>query len=246
MARSCWLSLGLVVAGCLGGTQPQPVTVEGQLTRAKASAAEAHWPEAQQSAVAFWVARCKHSITSVPDCSSTQLIRGEAELATDAPESALREFSWVLKDGDDASREQAQQGVTRAQTALQKVLEQSAGQSWLMVEQDFDDNHKFGPERAYYTLDGVAFGEVTRRAIFSEREHRVVAKAIAPGHHRLAIEIHWKGQGTFDNYLWSSFTPLEIEAPEGGATIATLEVTYTDGGPSNKSVQESFEAVTLR
>jgi hypothetical protein len=109
-----------------------------------------------------------------------------------------------------------------------------------VVEQDFDDNHKFGPERALYTLDGQNLGQVTRRSTFEEREHRVLAQKIAAGSHRLAVEIHWKGQGTFDNYLWSSFNPAEIEAPAGSLVVASLDVTYSDGGPSNDSVRQYF------
>ena len=183
---------------------------------------------------------------SADDCASAQLIRGGSELATDAPESAILAFDWVLKNGNAAAQEKAQREQSRAKEALKKLLDQRASaMSWIVVEEDFDDNYKFGPERAAYTLDGQPLGEVNGRRQFSLREHRVLAQAIPPGKHRLAVEIHWKGQGTFDNYLWSSFNPVEIEAFEGGAVVAALDVTYTGGGPSNNSVEQRFRIVNL-
>jgi hypothetical protein len=242
---SGWSALGFVLGGCLGGTQAQPVTPEGLLAQAKANAAEARWPEARTAAVAYWVARCKNVIENVTDCANAELVRGDAELATESPETALLAFDWVLKNGDVAAKERAHEGAQRAKEPLQRLLDAQSDSSWLVIEEDFDDNHKFGPERAAYTLDGAPLGEVTRRSTFAEREHRVVAKAVPPGHHQLAVEIHWKGQGTFDSYLWSSFTPIELDTAAASATVATLNVSYNDGGPSNNSVQQVFEIVKL-
>jgi hypothetical protein len=215
------------------------------LEQATASAAQQNWPEARQSASAFWAAQCKNEVKSVTDCNSAQLLRGEADLATGAPETALLAFNWALGHSDPPVRDQALDGSQRAKAALQTLLEEHAGATWLVVEQDFDDNYKFGPERAAYRLDGQPLGEVTLRSTFAEREHRVLAKPIQPGHHALTVEIHWHGQGTFDNYLWDSFTKLELDAPPDGVVLAALDVTYNDGGPSNKSVRYSFRASNL-
>ena len=247
MAKATWVGLAMCGVGCLGGTTAQaPVTPAARLQQAQTSAERSEWPAARESAVAFWVTSCKQSVQSVDDCASAQLVRGEAELATEAPETAFLSFDWVLSHGNAATQAKAQQGRDRAKDALQKLLEQRAvAMTWLVVEQDFDENYKFGPERAAYTLDGRPLGEVTSRRQFGLREHRVLAQPIPAGQHRLAVEIHWKGQGTFDNYLWSSFRPFELEAPEGGAIVVTLDVSYNGGGPSNNSVEQSFRIAKL-
>lgn len=247
MAKLTWVGLAMCVLGCLGATIGQtPVTPAQRLQQAQASAERAEWPEARESAVAFWVGSCKRSMPSADDCASAQLVRGEAALATEAPESAFVSFDWILKNGPAAKHEKAQQGLVRATDALQKLLEQRAqGMTWLVVEQDFEENHKFGPERAAYTLNGQPLGDVTSHGQFSRREHRVLAQPIAAGKHQLAVEIHWQGQGTFSTYLWSSFTPFEFEAVEGAAVVVSLDVTYNGGGPSNSSVEQYFRVSKL-
>ena len=247
MAKAVWVGLAMGAVGCLGGTTAQaPATAVERLEQARASAERAEWPAARESAVAFWVSSCKQAPPSTDDCASAQLVRGEADLATEAPETALLSFDWVLKNGKAPAQEKAQQGLVRAKDALQKLLEQRAvGLTWLVVEQDFDDNHKFGPERATYRIDGQPLGEVLSHGQFAVRQRRVLAQAVPPGPHRLSVEIHWKGQGTFDHYLWSSFTPFEFEAPEGGAVVVSLDVTYNGGGPSNNSVEQSFRVAKL-
>lgn len=247
MTRAVWVGLAVCVVGCLGGTSARrPSTPAEQLQQARVSAERAEWPEAREAALALWVSSCKRSVLSADDCASAQLLRGEAELATELPESALLSFDWVLKHGRAVDQEKAQQGLIRAKDAVRKLLEQrAAGMTWLVVQQDFDENHKFGPERAAYTLDGKPLGETTSHRQFSLREHRVLAQAIPAGEHRLAVEIHWKGLGTFDTYLWSSFTPFEFDAPESGAVVVSLDVKYNGGGPSNNSVQHSFRVDKL-
>ena len=240
-----WLGLALGACGCLGGTQSQAVSPQQALQQAKTDAAEKRWPAARSSASAFWAANCKSSVRSIDDCNSAQLLRGEADLATEAPETALLAFDWAIAHSDPPLRDQALDGSARAKAAIEALLAQHPDATWLVVEQDFDDNYKFGPERAAYTLDGQPLGEVTRRTTFAEREHRVLAQPVAPGHHVLAVEIHWHGQGTFDNYLWSSYTKLELDAPPGGAVVASLDVTYTDGGPSNNSTRQLLHASNL-
>jgi hypothetical protein len=152
----------------------------------------------------------------------------------------------VRKNGNATAQEKAQQEQLRAKDALKKLLDERAtAMAWIVIQEDFDENYKFGPERAAYTLDGQPLGEVDGRRQFALREHRVLAQAIPAGKHRLAVEIHWKGQGTFDNYLWSSFTPVELEAFENGAVVASLDVRYNGGGPSNKSVEQAFRVWNL-
>ena len=240
-----WVVVALGALGCLGGAPAKPATPEGQLQEAKTAAASARWPEAREAAIAYWVKYCRQAPSSPSDCASAQLIRGDAELAGGSPETALLAFKWVLGSGDAAAQQQAEQGIARATSELQKVLDSNVDSTWLVVQQDFDDNHKFGPERALYTLDGTNLGQVTRPSTFEERQHRVLAQKIASGPRRLAVEIHWKGLGTFDNYLWSSFNPIELEAPLGGVLVASLDVTYTDGGPSNNSVKQDFRITKL-
>lgn len=247
MVRASWAGLGLCALGCLGAARPPAaVTPAERLRQAQASAARAEWPAAREGAVAYWVSSCKKSVTSVDDCASAQLVRGEAELATDAPETAFLWFDWALKSGSAAAREKAEAGLGRAESALQTLLERRAPeQTWLVVVHDFEDNHRFGPERAAYTLDGKPLGDVTSPRDFALREHRVVATAIAPGQHQLAVEIHWHGHGTLSNYLWSSFQPVELEAPQGGVVVVSLDVTYKDGGPSNNSIDQAFNVAKL-
>lgn len=232
-------------SGCLGGTTAQPAKSADHLQLAEQSAAQQDWPQARESAVAFWVTSCKKSPPNPHDCATARLLRGQAELATDAPETAFLSLDWALKNGAPDARDKAAQELERAKAGVQTLLEKNPGMAWLVVEEDFDDNYKFGPERAAYTLDGQPLGEVNGQQTFAMREHRVVAKAIAPGAHHLGVEIHWKGQGTFDNYFWSSFVPYDFDALEGTAIVASLEVTYNGGGPSNKSIEQTVQVTKL-
>jgi hypothetical protein len=244
IAKAGLVLLAFLGLGCLGSAQPQASTPEGLLQQAKADAAAARWPQARTAAATYFATRCKHVTGNPNDCSGAQLIRGEAELALQAPESALLAFNWVLSKADDTSHDRAKQGLQRAKEQLQQLLSANADGTWLVVEQDFEDNHKFGPEEALYTLDGQELERVTRRSTFEEREHRVLARKIPSGPHRLAVEIHWRGLGTFEAYLWKSFNPREIEAPAGGLLVASLDVTYSDGGPSNNSIRQDFHLAT--
>ena len=110
-----WVGLVLGAAGCLGGTTAQaPASPVGHLKQAQASAESADWPAARESAVAFWVSSCKKAIGSADDCASAQMILAQAELATDAPESAILVLDWVRKNGKAAAQEKAQQEQSRA------------------------------------------------------------------------------------------------------------------------------------
>lgn len=78
-------------------------------------------------------------------CSTAQLVRGRAELATQAPETALMALTWVATEGAQTQRAEAEGDLPRAKNELQRVLDQHAAGTWLVIEQDFADNFKFGP-----------------------------------------------------------------------------------------------------
>jgi hypothetical protein len=238
-------SLALGSAGCLGGAPAPPVTPAGWLEAARASASAKSWAEARTAAIQYWVSQCKPEPRDLEACSEAQLLRAEAEMELGTPEAAVVAFRWLKNLGATSRREAAIRGGEQAKSGVERLLQQHAGKAWLVVEQDFEENHKFGPERAIWMLDGQKIASVFGRAQFDERHHRALAVEIAPGPHRLTVEIHWKGEGTFDSYTWSSFLPIELEASEGKAHFISFDVTYKPGGPSNDSVEQDVTPRTL-